>query len=219
MKTLLLSGWAQPAGALAHLAPEADTYDYTQHRTAEDAIVALQQFKGHDAVIGWSLGGQLALRAIAAGMLAPKRLTLIAAPAKFVGENGMGAETFTLFRESYAKDPARTKDRFRGLIAKDDARARTVMTALEDHPQVEDTSRFLPWLDALERFDVTTLDLSRAPRTLILHGMNDRIVPYVQGEILAERLPHAVLRGMAGVGHAPHLSEPERVREEIAACR
>lgn len=218
MSTLLLSGWAQPADALSRITA-GDMYDYSEHDTAETAIAALAQFKGHELVIGWSLGGQLALRAIAAGALAPKQLVLIGAPARFVGKHGMGEQTFALFRESYAKDPARTKDRFRALIAKDDLHAKAVMAALRDHADVQNALRFLPWLDELEKFDVATLDLSQAPRTLILHGMNDAIVPYTQGEILVELLPHATLHGMAGVGHAPHLSEPARVREEIAACR
>ena len=216
-KTLTLSGWAQLAEALAQLASEADRYDYSQHANAEEAIAALAQFRGHSSVIGWSLGGQLALRAIAAGALAPKRLVLIAAPARFVGEQGMGPETFALFRESYVKDPKRTKERFRALIVKDDSRNREVMNALKDHPDVENTARWLPWLDALEQFDVATLDLSDAPRTLIVHGMNDRIVPFAQGEMLADLLPHAVLQGMAEAGHAPHLHDVERLRREITA--
>lgn len=218
MTTLLLSGWTQPTDALAHLADDAVLFDYSDYATPDEAIEAMRKIKPTHAV-GWSMGGQLALRAMTAGAIAPKHLTLIAAPQRFVGAHGMGQETFHLFRESYATDPARTKMRFNGLIAKGDARMREVMEMLGHHPKVEDVARWLGWLDDLGRYEFPHATLASAVPILIIHGMNDHIVPHAQGEQLARQLPNATLNSWANVGHAPHVHDVVRVRAEILAHR
>lgn len=217
-QTLILSGWAQPADALAHLAEDAVLFDYSDHPSPAAAMEALSIIRPARA-IGWSMGGQLALRAIAAGALAPGHLTLIGTPLRFVGEHGMGAETFRLFRESYASDPARTKTRFHALIAKGDKAARQVMELLGHHPGVGETSRWLPWLDDLGGHEIAPETLASAPPTLIIHGMNDAIVSHAQGELLARAMPNAQLNSWADVGHAPHLHDAARLKAEISAHR
>ncbi len=218
MTTLLLSGWTQPADALIHLADDAVLFDYSDYKNPDEAIEALRKIKPRH-LVGWSMGGQLALRAVAAGALAPKHLTLIGVPQRFVGEHGMGEETFRLFRESYAADPERTMTRFHGLIAKGDARMREVMEMLGHHPKVEEVARWLPWLDDLGAYDFSQRMLASTAPILIIHGMNDHIVPHAQGEQLARRLPSATLNSWANVGHAPHVHDAARLRAEIEAHR
>ncbi|MDX2094585.1 MAG: alpha/beta fold hydrolase [Alphaproteobacteria bacterium] len=218
MSTLLLSGWTQPVDALILLAEGATLFDYSAYGSPGEALAALEKINPA-YVVGWSLGGQLALRAIAAGAMAPRHLTLIAAPHRFVGEEGMGEETFRLFRESYINDPARTQTRFHGLIAKGDRDFKRIMGMLAHHPQVEEVARWLPWLDALATYPLDVRGLASAPPTLIIHGMNDAIVPYAQSEYLARTLPQARLNLWEGVGHAPHVHDAARVCAEIAAHR
>lgn len=218
MSTLILSGWTQPVDALAHIAEDAVFFDYSDYRTADEAIEALKKIKPA-RVIGWSMGGQLALRAIAAGALNPAHLTLIGVPLQFVGAEAMGEETFRLFRESYIADPARTKARFHGLIAKGDARMREIIELLGHHPEVENVQRWLPWLDdlAAHRLDVSAL--AKAPPALIIHGTRDHIVPHRQGELLAAALPNAMLETWQNAGHAPHLHDANRLKQAIAQHR
>jgi 3-oxoadipate enol-lactonase len=47
---------------------------------------------------------------------------------------------------------------------------------------------------------------------MILHGTDDRVVPYANGERLARQIPHARLETMDGAGHLCFLEEPSRVR-------
>ena len=219
MSTLLLSGWAQPADALAHLAADAVLFDYSDY-TPPEAIEAIRGMQG-ERIIAWSLGGQLALQAIAAGMM-PRHLTLIASPHQFVsgGEiQGMDPLTFRLFRESYAKDPARTKTRFHALTAKGDREPKRIIAQLHHHPDVEHTSRWLPWLDALGEAAIEMSTLASAPPTLIIHGMNDAIVPFSQGEYIARHLPNATVSGWPDCCHAPHLHDAARAVREIAQHR
>lgn len=218
MKTLVLSGWGQSPEGLSALIPGATAFDYLALPDSATALETLRGYGEYDAVVAWSLGGQLALRAVAAKVLRPRHLTLIAAPLRFVGADGMGSETFALFRASYAADPARTARRFHALLAKGDRHADQVMAALVLPPD-PDQGRLLGWLDALGQFDGAVLELAHAPPTLIIHGMTDTIVPPAQAEAIARKLPRAELHRWAETAHAPHFSDPARLLAEIHSHR
>ena len=65
MRTLCLSGWGQPADALASIAPDATHLGYTHHDNVADVLSAIaKEAARYDRIIGWSLGGQLAVRAV-----------------------------------------------------------------------------------------------------------------------------------------------------------
>ncbi|MFM9890403.1 MAG: alpha/beta fold hydrolase [Rickettsiales bacterium] len=220
--TLTLSGWTQPVEALLPIAPGAATFDFSAYASVEDSFDSLSIFRDVPNVVAWSMGAQLTLRAIAAGVLRPRHVTLIGAPYRFVSTekpDGISEQTFSQFRDNYASDAARTKDRFHALVAKGDDDMRRIVAGLSHHPEVENTARFLPWLDDLGRFDAATLDLANMPPTLIIHGMNDHIVPHAQAVLLQRRLPNAQLNSWAGTAHAPHVKDAARVRAEIEAHR
>ena len=93
MKTLALSGWGQPYDALKELLPDAKHMDYARYDTPEAALSAMADTAmGYKRIVGWSLGGQLAVRAIAAGLVMPEKLVLIATPFQFVemGKHSLG---------------------------------------------------------------------------------------------------------------------------------
>ncbi len=46
---------------------------------------------------------------------------------------------------------------------------------------------------------------------LVLHGLQDRVVPHHNGALLAQRLPHATFVSLPDSGHLPFLEEPARV--------
>lgn len=222
MSILTLSGWGTPADAVANtIAPDAIRFDYSDYADLDEAMEALRTFQGIDHVIGWSLGGQLALHALAAGALNPSKLTLIATPFQFVKggsvQQGMDRFTFDTFRENYTQAPERTATRFNGLVAKGDRQMRAVMSKLDLHAQVTDTNRWLPWLDSLDHDSVAKLALHGMPPTTIIHGSEDGIVPVAQAQLLASALPDARVEIWEGVAHAPHLHDAARLMERSAA--
>ncbi len=232
MRSLTLSGWTQPSDALLPLVGDAAiAFDYSEYASPEASFEALRAFQDIPHVVAWSMGGQLALRAIAAGVLCPAHLTLIAPPIQFVADKSTAPDaseeavaamdplTFTQFRNNYAAQPARTKNRFHALVAKGDRDFTRILSRLEHHPRVEDTARWLPWLDDLGAYTLTEAVLARIPPTLIVHGTHDAIVPHAQGAWLAERLPQAQLNSWHEVGHAPHVHDMDRLRNEIAIHR
>ncbi len=222
MSSLVLSGWAQPDNALHVVEEGAHTFDYSDFATPEETLEALEKFSHVRHVVAWSMGGQLALKAIAQGVLKPQHLTLIGVPYRFVSDGdikGMDPLTFSQFRENYASNPTRTKTRFHGLVAKNDRDFSRVLSQLAHHEQVENVARWLPWLDHLAAFQIAEEALAHAPPTLIIHGMNDSIVPHTQAQLLGRILPRATVSLWPEVGHAPHLHDAKRLQAEIAKHR
>lgn len=213
MNILTLSGWTQPADALSTLVPGAGSFDYSDHAGPGEAIKALAACRDVPLVIGWSTGGWLAMQAIAAGVLAPRSLLLLASPYQFVNDegfsDGMGPQTFRQFRQNYDEDPERTASRFHGLVAKGDSDMRGIMARLSHHPDMLDTARWLPWLDALASRNLEDIRLD-TPNITLLHGENDAIVPVAQSAHLAARHPQMRRELWQSTCHAPHLHDTER---------
>lgn len=218
MRTLAVSGWGQPYDALSGIAPDATHIDYTQLAEAERALEAIAKAApGHDLAIGWSLGGQLLVRAIAAGMLRPKKLVLIAPSFRFVKKKngiGMPEDTFRMFRDNYAANPERTLKKAWDLIAYGDAHAAEVKKHLARHDMKKVLAgNWQAWLDDLERFSCEGLAFKDFPPTLLVHGDRDAVVYPEQARRFMEVLPQARLATFEGCGHAPHWHDAKRVKE------
>lgn len=217
MSTLTLSGWATPADAVAKaIAPDAAVFDYSDYPSAEASFEGLRQFRDVEHVIGWSTGGQLALRAIADGVFRPHRVTLIGVPFQFVQsaevKAAMDPFTFATFRENYVEQPERTASRFQALVAKGDSLFKQIVGKLHLHHEVTETERWLPWFDELGAASLAGMDFSMIPQATIIHGSNDGIVPVAQAHLLAKAIANATLDIWEGVAHAPHLHDAERLR-------
>ncbi len=219
--TLTLSGWGQPHDALGELVPHAATLDYTGYSHVADALKAIADLgKDKDLVIGWSLGGQLAVRAIAAGLMRPKKLVLIAAPFQFVKRPehpvGMPAELYDIFRENYAAYPDKTLIKAWASIVKGDKNASFIRKHLEKQDKaIILAQNWLHWLDILHHFSCKDLFMDNFPPTLLVHGREDAVVYYEQSQAFAHALPHATLITLEGCGHAPHWHAPEQVTQAI----
>jgi len=219
MKTITLSGWGQPHDTLGIIAPNATHIDYAKYDKVEDALADIASHQA-DIVIGWSLGGQLAARALVAGLFAPKKLVLIATPFQFVAtpENstGMGRDTYNKFRDNYARNPERTLHKAWELIHKHDAQAHKVYSHLEKHdkPSVLEKN-WLFWLDALDGYSLHDKNLKILPPTLLIHGDQDAVVAHAQSELFKQAVTHAKLISLQGAGHAPHWHDTAGVKRHI----
>jgi len=219
--TLTISGWGQPHDALAHLAPTAKHIDFARHQSAHAALLDIAAHNPTpDLVIGWSLGGQLAVRAIAAGILKPKKLVLIAAPFQFVKRPelpiGMPRDLFDKFRDNYARNPLQTLTKAWELIHKDDTNEQIVRAHLEKHDkQALLTKDWLRWLDLLEEFSCENLYLADFPPTILIHGDGDLVVYPEQSVYFAKAIPHAKHIILPGCGHAPHWHAAQLVKQVI----
>ena len=111
-KITILSGFGQEPQTFKNVFSNKDviTLDYLQNKNFEDLLT--QDLKAYDneVVIGWSLGGQVAIRLIEKQILKPKLLILIATPFQFVeddkNEVGMPLELFNQFQNVLDENPA-----------------------------------------------------------------------------------------------------------------
>lgn len=209
-RILALSGWGQPHDALKAILPGATHFDYAGYDKVHDALKAIATTaKDHDAMVGWSLGGQLAARAVAAGMARPKKLVLIAAPFQFVEtpalKLGLKRDEYEKFRDNYARNARRTLDKAWELVIKDDKHEPNVRVHLDQNDKAQTLDKdWLKWLYLLDDFSFAGLPLQDFPPTLILHGKNDVVVGHEQAGHFARHIPQAKTVYFDACGHAPH---------------
>jgi pimeloyl-[acyl-carrier protein] methyl ester esterase len=174
-------------------------------------------------VVGWSLGGQVALEwaAAAPGQLAA--LVLIATTPSFVcrGDwpHGIDAGVLREFARSLDTDREETLRRFVLLQSRGDIRQRRVARAL----RAALSSRALPraatlasGLELLLGSDLRARLEAIAQPALVVHGSGDVLTPPAAGEYLARTLTAARLAIVPGAGHAPFLSQPDVVQDLVA---
>ncbi len=206
MSIIALSGWGQPPDALREVAPNAQFVDYARAGTVERALDTLAGYAPR-CVIGWSLGGQMAARAIVKGIWKPELLVLIAAPFKLTHNL-----TLAKFRDNFRRDPERALKKGYALIAHEDTNAAHIQKYLEDAKKRLPAHDWLYWLEALATHGFEPGEMKHFPRTILLHGDRDAVVGLEQSQAFAKALPQAELHVFEGCGHAPHWHDEARVR-------
>ena len=174
------------------------------------------------SVVGWSLGGEVALAWAAYAPRQVTRLTLIATTPCFTSRPGWPCATAPAvlreFGQALATDRAGTLARFAAVQAKGDARARRYSDLLQRLYQAGYPQDVLAAdLAVLAGTDLRgELRQVRQP-ALVLHGARDRIVPPTAGIRLAAALPDARFELMRSCAHVPFLSQPDRVVRMLRA--
>lgn len=230
---ICLTGWGQKPDSLEFIFsdPRFSSYsissvDYSRFGDVDEFFpdVAARNLNP-DILIGWSLGGQLALRLINKNICKPQLLILIAPPFQMVKDSrirsGMALSTFDEFRQKFAEAPSDTLKQFAILMAMNDRHATEIAASLDINKK--NSAQFLYWLDELKRFSCFDLDFSNMPRTLYFHGAGDMIVHVSQADYFKERIKNFHLEIFKQCGHAPQLSDLHKMRsiilQEIAKIR
>jgi pimeloyl-[acyl-carrier protein] methyl ester esterase len=176
-------------------------------------------------LIGWSLGGQIALEMALATLgtsAAPKRLVLIASTPRFLAGDGWSAglsrETLRQFAARLEQDASGTVADFLGLQVRGSAHAHATELALRRSLEQHGVAQLAALRAGLTQLASTDLRDQLAELSipaLVIGGMNDRVTPPAALEALAQRLPHAQLTLLPRAAHAPFLSHPEEVAAAI----
>lgn len=221
MRALTLSGWAQAHDALAPVAPDgAIHFDYGTLTSLEDCFGQLEALGEFDIVIGWSMGGQLAMRAIAAGQLKTKRLVLLGVPYQIAADahytKASPPEKLAATRAMFIAGADEMMQKFLPLMASGDAKEREIIRNLRKH--IVDFSKehyWLLWFDELVQFSCRELDFSHFPPTEILHGEKDLVVLAAQAVTLGEKIPGARVYLLPECSHVPHWHDATFIRHVI----
>ncbi len=182
----------------------------------------LQRVGGEAVWLGWSLGGLVALSAARQFPAQVSRLVLVGATPKFVqGPDwtaGMSETVFAEFTNGLFKDYRATLLRFLSLQAGRDEQGKNVVRDLRARLFAHGE----PGMAALEA-GLTVLantDLRASLKTiqvptLVVQGEYDRLSAPAAAAFLARELPQARLSIIAGAGHAPFLSHPQQLEDEV----
>lgn len=170
-----------------------------------------------DVVLGWSLGGQIALKATAEGFITPKLLILLATPFEFLTSAlnpfGMDVTSFNSFERDFYKNPLKTQRKFTLLMNKGDTKAAGInKLALASLPSPEG---WLVWLRELKHFSCADLRFSDIPKTLIVQGIRDNVVNIEQAYLLKNHIPGSHVTVLEDAGHMPHLHAPLMIQHLI----
>jgi pimeloyl-[acyl-carrier protein] methyl ester esterase len=174
-------------------------------------------------LLGWSLGGLVALRLARAHPALAGALVLACTTPCFVARDGwphaMDARTLARFGDELAASCKLTLQRFLTLQVQGSERGRESLAQLREAlfargaPSRETLAAALALLAGTDLRDEVA---DVAAPTLVITGGRDTLTPAAAGEWLARRMPDARHVDIAGAAHAPFLSHGE---EFLAAVR
>ena len=194
---------------------------YSIEELADDAASVLDE-RGIDRahVLGYSMGGFVAQTLALRRPELVDRLVLVAT-------SPGGSEA-----QRQPRETARAWAAASGLAPEDYVRATWPLSWQrgwpEEHPaEYEDLFRarlefptppecWAAQYEACRAYDVAGVPAEAiGASTLVVHGDDDRVVPYANGELLARRIPGAQLETFAGHGHLLALEDPERFNAAV----
>jgi len=221
---LCLTGWGQKFDSLEFIFRDksfdpffVSSVEYSKLNNVADFFESIKKLPNPDILVGWSLGGQLAIRLIEKKILFPKLLVLIAPPFQMIKDlriqAGMSEKTFLEFYNNFCQAPDKTLKQFAILSAMNDRNASEIARNLDISDKNFEQLKF--WLEELKRFSCFDVDFSNMPRTLFFQGAGDMIVHASQAEIFKSHIKNFRLEIFKNCGHAPHLNDVEKLRKII----
>lgn len=222
---LCFSGWGQKFDSLEFIFQEPffdpfliSSFNYYQLTKVDEFFDDIKS-KNLDPefVIGWSLGGQLAVRLIAKQIIKPKILFLIAPPFQMIKDSriqaAMAVKTFNEFYNNFVAAPDKTLKQFAILTAMNDKNAAEIARNLDISEN--NFAQLKMWLEELSNFSCFDVDFSQMPRTVFFQGAGDMIVHQTQAQYFKERIKNFRLEIFENCGHAPQLNNINKVRRII----
>jgi pimeloyl-[acyl-carrier protein] methyl ester esterase len=176
------------------------------------------------AVLGWSLGGMIALELARQAPRLVSSLVLVASTPKFVcgdgWEHGMRRDALDEFARGLTVDYRRTVHSFLALQAQGDERSAQALRLLRrrlDSHGPPDPRALESGLSILRTSDLRDILPGILLPALVISGSHDRLTPPEAGQALAAALPQARFHRIERCGHAPFLSHDTEVLGEVRA--
>jgi pimeloyl-[acyl-carrier protein] methyl ester esterase len=168
-------------------------------------------------LLGWSLGGQVALQIAAGSSRCVEKLLLVATTPCFCQADdwphGLPKTQVRALQRNLQRAYEKTLGDFFNLqfvgenLPKDRYRQIIKFAVRKGHLPAVDAA--LASLRILGEADIRHHLQQIEKPTLVMHGELDRIVPVGAGEYLAAELPDARYQPFAQIGHAPFFSRPK----------
>ena len=172
-------------------------------------------------LVGWSLGGQVAIRIATLFPARVAQLVLVATTPRFVAKrdwpHGMEPATLAGFAQHLKKDWRGTVQDFLALQVRGDEKQIDALRELKrvvfQHGEPNGAA-LAAGLEILRTADLRDEAARVRAPTLVIAGSHDRLTPPGAGQALARAIPGARYLEIPRAGHAPFLSH----REAFAAA-
>lgn len=217
-----LSGevWRDAAARLAGVAVDLPGYGatpaVTPYRAETLADALAERIDGAVDLVGWSMGGMVALALAARHPAKVARLVLVASSPCFGARPdwapGMAPALLAGFATDLAADYRATLARFLALQARGGEATRAVIGRLRERLRAQpepDPETLAAGLELLRAVDLRDAVAAVVCPTLVLHGAHDTLCPPAAAAWLAQRLPRGRLALHERAAHAPFLSHPD----------
>lgn len=187
-----------------------------------DEVLTLieKQLPEHAVVMGWSLGGMLAVQLAARFPERVLGVITLAANLKFVAAadypTAMARNINHHFNKSFAQDPQATLKLFGGLLAQGDDNERALLKQLRRSETAEITHHWLQALELLAQLDNRAAFAQLTQRGLHLLAEKDALVPVAVAEIMAGLNAQQEIHIVGNSAHALHWSRPQQVIDAVA---
>ncbi len=219
--------WAETRAALPGRAPDLPGYGdapvttpYTAEALADEVAAGLEMPVN---LVGWSMGGMVALALAARHPDRVAKLVLVGASPAFMNRPGwdlaLEPEVLAGFANDLARDYRATLLRFLALQARGGDAARAVVGRLRETVFARgepSPSVLAAGLGLLRDVDLRDQAMTVDCPTLVVHGAHDTLCPVEAGRWLAEHIPQARLARHDGASHAPFLSHPDWFARTVA---
>lgn len=239
----MLHGWGMNSAVWAHLAKTLSKH-FTVHLVdlpgmgqsqpvepydlgSVSATIA-EQLPDNTIIIGWSMGGLIAMHIAITQPEVVKKLVLVGATPCFVNVKGLSRRShwhagveqsvFDGFAENVEADYQKAMLNFLGLQCVGSADAKQLLRRLKTQFAAQPTPTMpvlQSGLDILMRADLRKEVANITQPTMIIHGDKDRLVPLQAGNWLAQALPNAQLCVINGAAHAPFLSHQSKFEKAL----
>lgn len=180
-------------------------------------LAASLPFNKPAVVIGWSLGGNIAIELAKSFSDKVASLCLIATNPSFVARSdwphAMAESTYVQFQNGVKLNPAKTLRRFDALQSKGDDQEQALQKALTDYRAQqkawsdEDLNTGLNWLAAVDQRECLA---QLCQPQLWCFGSEDQLVPVTCSDAVKALVPDAVVQRMERVAHLPFLSRSDQ---------
>lgn len=234
---LLIHGWGMHGGVWADVAqklaadfrvlsvdlPGFGASAPLPHTDLDGLVQALSaQFAGPLNVLGWSLGGQVALHWARREPDKVRRLVLVTTTPCFAEREdwlfGMAGEVLAKFAAELEQNHAATLRRFIALQLRGSENERELLGLLRERlfsRGEPDMGALRGGLEILRDADLRAGLPQTAQPTLLIAGERDKLTPPEASYYLAQTMPSARVLEVAGAAHAPFLSHPDIFIEQV----
>lgn len=179
-----------------------------------------RQLPAKSVVMGWSLGGMLAVQLAARFPERIDAVITLATNVKFVADktylSAMPRAINRQFNESFAQDPQATLKLFCGLLAQGDENERSLLKQLRRNEIGSVTENWVQALQLLSSLDNRHAIAQLRQPCVHMYAEKDALVPVAAVNAIKEINPHHDVMVFEQTAHALHWSQPHKLVDCIA---